>query len=206
VAFKIDTAWKDDAGIPWNPRVSYGSLFDARDGQTYRTVVIGNQSWMAENLNIYRESYFNWKFGSHYSWERIMDGYKSSSATPSGVRGICPIGWHIPSRAEWDTLIAIGDSTTESGSGITYKSTIGWTASNGINGVDVMGFRLLPAGIRESSESYNNVDMDGNWWTATEDPNQKFSAYSPMLKSFRKVVWVLSFEKTWGMSLRCLED
>lgn len=49
---RIDTAWKDDAGIPWNPAITYGSLLDARDGQTYRSVVVGTQTWMAENLNI----------------------------------------------------------------------------------------------------------------------------------------------------------
>ena len=114
---------ESDFGIPWNPLIAYDTLLDTRDGQKYRTVKIGTQTWMAQNLNYKVDS--SWwyrndadsgaKYGRLYQWDAAMDGYASSTAVPSGVQGICPIGWHLPSPNEWDILEIFIDASRNIG-------------------------------------------------------------------------------------------
>ncbi len=163
-----------------------GILKDSRDGQTYRTVKIGKQVWMAENLN-YRylgptadldSSSFCYddepanctKYGRLYLWSAAMDSagiIKGNTANGCGVgvkcssdepvRGVCPKGWHLPSWAEWEELVtAVGDSSNTAG--IRLKSTSGWYSSG--NGTDSFGFSALPAGYRRN-EKYRYRYHDG---------------------------------------------
>ncbi len=90
------------------------TLVDTRDGQKYATVCIGDQIWMAQNLNYYapgssdciNDSSVNCNiYGKLYDWPTLMQGASSSTASPSGVQGVCPNGWHVPSLNEFDTLI-----------------------------------------------------------------------------------------------------
>ena len=120
----------------------YGELVDNRDGQTYKTVVIGTQTWMAENLNYATEvngtdsSSFCLeddgnkdrgaancvKFGRLYTWAAAVGrseeecGVKQECNLPSGnIRGVCPKGWHVPSSEEWKTLLAAVGGIQETG-------------------------------------------------------------------------------------------
>ena len=154
--------------------VSYGSLTDTRDGKSYKTVRIGTQTWMAENLNYaysegtarsycYEDDPANCeKYGRLYTWAAAMDsaavfgdGGKGcgtdAECTPAyHARGVCPEGWHLPSDAEWMTLEEfVAFSLGERGSvGYALKSASGWESDNGKsgNGSDAFGFGALPAG------------------------------------------------------------
>jgi uncharacterized protein (TIGR02145 family) len=151
-------------------------LVDTRDNQVYRTVTIGNQTWMAQNLN-YRyvqlpndsSSYcYNniadscAKYGRLYVRDAAMDikglvpgnnpiecSGDGSCKTPEVVRGVCPEGWHLPSKAEWDTLIAYAGGRPEAAKKL--RTTDGWSNNNGRegcgNGSDELLFSARPAGI-----------------------------------------------------------
>ncbi len=132
------------------------TLTDKRDGQVYKTVKIGNQTWMAENLNYnYRKKSLNFcyenkpdscaKYGRLYTWGAAMDsaavfsddgkdcGYPYASHGPcevtGTVRGVCPEGWHLPDLTEWKTLFdAVGG---ERFAALMLKSQTGWKSYSG---------------------------------------------------------------------------
>jgi uncharacterized protein (TIGR02145 family) len=138
-----------------------GGIFkDSRDNKTYRWVQIGEQVWMAENLNYNatsskcynnQDSYCN-QYGRLYDW---------ATATMA-----CPIGWHLPSSTEWDMLIDyVGGSMV---AGTKLKASSGWNFYNGIpSGADEFGFAALPGGhVRDGY--FLNVGNVGLWWDANE--------------------------------------
>lgn len=220
IAQAIDTSWKDDAGIPWNPSIAYGSSFDTRDGQTYRTTKIGTQTWMAENSN-YRNTtgakdtvgvcYNNSadsceKYGRLYSWTAAMGIDSMYNHTTWGGRdvkhqGICPSTWHIPSYSEWTTMQNVVD-TSNTTDGAKLKSTSGWFGTG--NGTDTYGFRALPGGGDVLCPGCSYTGLHGDLWSATEyDATNAW--YRRMDYNFAGVNR-LSHYKTLGFSLRCLED
>jgi uncharacterized protein (TIGR02145 family)/uncharacterized repeat protein (TIGR02543 family) len=127
----------------------------------YKTVKIGTQTWMAENINVetsnsscYDNNSANCAiYGRLYTWEAAMS--------------VCPIGWHLPTEVEWNILVEyVGGS---SGAGKKLKSTSGWDSrSIGKNGADDLGFSALPGGIRIGNNS-SSIGESGYWWSATED-------------------------------------
>ncbi|MBO7551214.1 MAG: fibrobacter succinogenes major paralogous domain-containing protein [Fibrobacter sp.] len=125
----------------------YGTLTDERDGQTYKTVKIGNLWWMAENLNYaYLQPVADMDSGSFCLNDSLENCEKYGRLYPWAIAlGICPSGWHLPWYEEYKTLI--GGRTYASGSGL--KSTE-W------NGTDVFGFAALPSGARYSNGSSNS--------------------------------------------------
>jgi len=149
----------------------------------FRTVTIGTQTWMAENLNCnvknsrcYDNDPSNCvKYGRLYDWTTAMNlpsncnSNSCSSQIQSKHRGICPSGWHIPRDAEWEALITtVGGIST---AGRKLKAASGWdNRGNGAsgNGTDEYGFSALPGGIGTSYGSFYDVGFHGNWWSATE--------------------------------------
>lgn len=190
--------------IPWNTSISYGALTDSRDGQVYRTVIIGTQTWMAQNLNFDQAGvcYLDVvdscsKYGRLYTWSEVMKGATSSKASPSGVKGICPTGWHVPSDAEWTSLT----NHCGAAAGTKLKSVSGWTSGNG---TDVYGFRMLPAGSRHYDGTSNGVGSLADFWTATEyDASWALDRYTYNSDS---TIRSYHYAKTFAYSLRCVQD
>ena len=198
--------------------VGAGTFTDPRDSTTYGYKAMPDgKIWMTENLNykgpsnnigVNYNSAANPPFqgaGRLYTWAEVMQGAASSNAVPSGVQGIAPPGWHIPSDQEWaDLAIAAGGTGTwgESGTaGTALKATSGWN-SNG-NGTDTYGFAALPAGSRSTNGSFHNVGNDGNWWTATESGS---NAYSRGMFFNNANVNRNTNAKGYGFSVRCVKD
>jgi len=200
------------SGIPWQSAIVYGSLTDTRDGQVYRTVRIGNQVWMAQNLNFagtgstigvcYSGSNDSCaKYGRLYMWSEAMANAASSTSNPSGVQGVCPTGWHVPSDSEWTTLRKFVDPTSTT-DGTKLKSTGGWLPNGTIsgNGKDTYGFRALPGG----GSNARSVGISGNWWTAS-DTILSNATYLGMFNSTTNVSKEIDGEIN-DLSLRCAQD
>ncbi|MCK9182726.1 MAG: fibrobacter succinogenes major paralogous domain-containing protein [Fibrobacteraceae bacterium] len=209
-----------------NPNITYGEITDTRDGQTYKTVVIGTQTWMAENLN-YADSTAmpnlkgnSWcygnradscaKYGRLYTWTAAMAfpaTYNDATWGGSDVnhQGVCPSGWHVPTDAEWTILddFVGGEETA----GTKLKSTSGWY--NDGNGMNTYGFSALPGGtyiglVYLGGSGFGYVGYYGYWWTATEYSST--SAYGGTMYFSITDVDAVDYNKAFGQSLRCLKD
>ena len=201
-----------------------GNLLDSRDGQTYRTVIIGSQTWMAQNLNYetadsycYDDNPANCaKYGRLYTWAAAMDSAgiwssngkgcgNGSTCSPTGtVRGVCPSGWHLPSTDEFKTLFtAVGDSST---AGKMLKSTSGWTDFEGKsgNGVDAYSFSALPVGYRAYDGNFNYEGYDASFWSSTEGGSDY--AYDMYLYYIDGYAYLSGYFKDFGFSVRCVKD
>jgi uncharacterized protein (TIGR02145 family) len=190
------------------------TITDVRDGEVYAVVAIGNQCWMAENLrynasgSLLNTNNPDPKYGRLYSWGTLMNGASSSSASPSGVQGVCPAGWHIPSDAEWNTLeLALGmpaSGTTQTGQrgthDIAMKSTTGWNGNN--NGTNSSGFNAFPAGYHLTL-AFVGLGDQADFWSATEAPNAL--AWGRNL-NVNSGVARLDHIKDLGFSCRCVKD
>jgi len=138
---------------------NYDSVTDARDGKKYKTVEIGNQTWMAENLNYVAESSKCYNDNTAYC-DKYGRLYNFGTAMV-----VCPSGWHLPSNTEWDALItAAGGNST---AGTKLKAISGWIVENSSsNGTNDYGFSALPGGgfLFFYGGSYESVGSHGYWW------------------------------------------
>ena len=155
--------------------------------------------WYNNNEAIYKDTY-----GALYTWAAAMNGESSSNANPSGIQGVCPDGWHLPSDDEWteleDYITTDGYSGTE---GTALKATGGWT-SNG-NGTDIYGYSAFPGGYRNyNSGTFNNAGSYGDWWSSSE--NGGTYAYYRYLFYSSADVGRYSYYKSYGFSVRCVRD
>ena len=173
-----------------------GTMTDPRDGQTYRTVKIGNQVWMAENLNYetansycYKDSVSKCtKYGRLYTW--------------AAAKTACPSGWHLPTEIEFKELVAtVGGSST---AGKMLKSTSGWDDDEGEsgNGTDAYLFTALPAGDRSDNGGiYRDEGLYAFFWGSTDDG----IAYSMNLHYHDDIAGLGYGHKDTGHSVRCIK-
>jgi uncharacterized protein (TIGR02145 family) len=172
---------------------------DSRDGQTYKTVKIGKQVWMAENLNYETENSYCYdndlancqKYGRSYTWEAALNA--------------CPEGWRLPTNADFETLFANVRGIETAGKML--KSRTGWEDYEGKsgNGIDKYGFNVLPAGIRNNDGSFNYAGRSANFWSATEY-KMYGAAYLLDLSYPYEDAPLLSNFKDRALSVRCLKD
>ena len=198
--------------------VSTGTMTDSRDGQTYKTVTIGIQTWMAQNLNYetansycYKDSAsYCTKYGRLYKWAAAMDsvgtwstngkgcGYNKTCSPTYPVRGVCPEGWHLPTEEEFETLFtAVGGQSIE-----VLKSTSGWNSSD--NGTDAFAFSALPAGDRFDFGDYYGEGFLAYFWSSTEI-NSGVAYFMNLLYDFDDAD-LYNYNKNFGFSVRCLQD
>lgn len=171
-----------------------GTMKDSRDGKAYKTVKIGKQVWMAENLSYkigdsycYKDDEANCaKYGRLYTWKAAQKA--------------CPAGWHLPSKGEFEALVeAVGG---EGVAGKKLKSSSGWN-ENG-NGDDTFGFSAFPAGTRIEDGNYNEEGENAYFWSSTEQ--SRHVALRVLLSYEFDYVDLFDFVKEDGFSVRCLKD
>ena len=183
---------------------NYGTLTDTRDGKTYKTVTIGDQTWMAENLN-YADSVKTPSLkGKSWCYDGVA-GYCEKYGrlyTWAAAKTVCPEGWHLPSYDEWNTLFtAVGGKST---AGAKLKSQTGWAAYDGITNEDSFGFSALPAGCKYSLGDYDYEGSQAYFWSSSEDGSDY--AYNMLLDYYGDNVRLLNTSKSLGFSVRCLKD
>ena len=207
------------SAIVFNTSLTYGTLSDI-DGNVYKTIKIGTQTWMASNLQVTK--YNNntaiplvtdnntWKnlatpgycwynndviankntYGVLYNWATVNTGK------------LCPTGWHVPTLAEWTILITyLGGGSASGGAGGHLKEIgfLHWLSPNG--GADnSSGFTALPGGYRYNDGTFHDLSFYGGWWSSTEG-------------EFREMNWndgsiapYINYNKNMGWSVRCIKD
>ncbi|MCP4090431.1 MAG: hypothetical protein GY746_11670, partial [Gammaproteobacteria bacterium] len=224
-----------------------GTITDSRDGNTYTTAKIGIQCWMKENLAylpsvsptdqgsktspyyyVYdyqgtsvsaAKATSNYQtYGVLYNWPAAMAGELSSSGVPSGVKGVCPTGWHLPSDEEWKILEGEVDGTyeypdpewnatewrgTDAGSNLKEIGTIHWNSSN-TGATNNSGFTALPGGYRYWLGGFSLVGYNANFWSSAE--NNSYYPWGRILSYGSSNVLRINYAKGNGYSVRCVKD
>ena len=178
---------------------------DPRDEQTYKTVKIGNQIWMAENLN-YASSSGSWCYNDN-SVNCSIYGRLYNWVT---AQSVCPVGWHLPSNDEWHKLSlfldpeAVNERVESQAGGGMLKSISGWNSPN-VGATNESGFSALPGGDRNYYGVFNYSGKYGNWWSSTEYKS------SPLCRSLNNdngnvIAFFGQTGENDGMSVRCIKD
>lgn len=175
-----------------------GTFTDSRDGKTYKTVKIGTQTWMAENL-AYKVNNGCWAYdnkqsnvttyGYLYNWETAKD--------------VCPSGWHLPSDAEWTTLTDYLGGKDDAGGKLKETGTTHWESPN-TAATNSSGFTALPCGFRYIDGTFSYVGRSGYWWSFTKDVNSP--TWSRSMTYGNSYVGSYNYDKGSGLSVRCVKD
>jgi uncharacterized protein (TIGR02145 family) len=186
------------------------------DGNVYKTVTIGTQVWTVENLNVehYRNGDLIPQVQDADKWAKLTTGgwcyYENNSENEitygklynwyavNDPRGLAPEGWHIPTEAEWQTLIDFLGGTKIAGKKM--KSTSGWN-ENG-NGTNESGFSGLPEGVCNLEGKFFGIGGGGGWWNITE--TNELNAWVINIGCESDAVFKGSGSKKNGFSVRCL--
>ncbi len=201
-------------------------ITDARDGQRYRIVTIGKQTWMAQNL-IYRQTTGTKdtfgicllpdqadcaKYGRLYTWAEAMvaDSAYNRKIWPGGSarrQGLCPTGWHIPSRSEWEELIATAGGWERAGARL--KSAGGWIGGDSTGfGTDDFWFSAHPSTPGVVDNRLQGFGEGAWWWSTAQETNPTDGKYTTDFRTFNTGTGITfsASEKSGTESLRCLKD
>jgi uncharacterized protein (TIGR02145 family) len=202
--------------ISFNPSLSYGTLTDI-DNNVYRTIQIGSQVWMAENLKTskyndgisipYVPKSGSWSllttpgycwyntdsvaYGALYNWYAVNTG------------NLCPTGWHVPSDPEWYTLTNFLADSGNVAIPLREEADEHWAYSN-IDATNSTGFSALAGGYVNVTGTSNNIKNYGYWWTST--PNMTVDAFSRDIYYCFTTLDRTSSLKRCGFSVRCVKD
>lgn len=206
--------------ISFNSKIQYGQVSD-KEGNNYRTVVLDNKTWMAENLRVTKykngesiettnpnqdiskvsepKYYWSYKgkdslskiYGNLYTWYVIQD-----------PRGVCPEGFHVPSDQEWISLINSLDGNIEAGAKLKETDFVHWFKPNA-NATNESGFTALPGGYRDNDGKYYVLGFRGYWWSSKK--NYVVMAWNTGLIYNNDILERLDFLKKNGLSVRCVK-
>ena len=206
--------------------VKPGPNISDAEGNSYKTVTIGTQTWMAENLKVSKYSdgttipnitdntqwqnnttgawaYYNndaannAKYGKLYNWYAV-------SKTTNGYKNVCPTGWHVPTDAEWTVLTDYLGGASVAGGKLKEVGTTNWNSPN-LYATNTSLFSALPGGCRNSLGFYKDtIGTNGFWWTSSE--YNTGNAWNRYLGSNYDTAGRGTIYKNDGLSVRCLKD
>ena len=208
--------------------ISYGVMKDSRDGQEYKTVRIGNQVWMAENLNYAIEGSLCYgddeknceKYGRLYNWDIALDTtsegcgkylYKCTLKSDFYPRqGVCPDGWHLPNKGEWMNLVEYAENnSSEEGVAFSLQSYYWDDDWERQYGTDKFGFNAMPAGMFDG-EKYVGLDSLTDFWTSSKTEMAVAGGiintvdYVVLEKKYSEI-WYRGADDGWALSVRCVK-
>lgn len=173
-------------------------FIDERDGMIYKTIGIGKQIWMAENLNYetdsswcYNDSITNCHiYGRLYNWKT--------------AKRACPAGWHLPADMEFVELINNSGGYDKAGLNLKESDTTHWKYPN--TGVtNKSRFTALPGGIRQEDGTYTGLGYFGSWWSSTE-ARATLATSRDLYNYEERIIARFDSNKNQGLSVRCVKD
>ena len=199
---------------------NFQELFTAMDveGRKYKTVKIGNQIWMAENLktskytngdiisNVYNGNIWKDLTKGAWTWYKNDKNYESVTGklyngyAIKDVRGLCPIDWRVPSDQDWQIMVDYlgGDLL----SGFNLKSNFGWDLEG--SGSNLSDFNALPGGSRKNNGIYIGSGEFADWWSSTL--SKSGTGYGRSLSSNHNMVYRGEYSHKYGFSVRCIKE
>jgi len=199
-----------------NNNTKANTFTDTRDGNIYKTVKIGDQVWIAENLR-YLPIVVGPEIGSVTEAYFYVYGYDGTTVTDakgqanyiaygvlynwSAAKVACPAGWHLPSDAEWEQLLMyLGD---DAGCKLKEKGTMLWCSPN-TGATNETGYQARPGGHRYIDGNFYDVGVIGYWWSATEtEADTAWSRYITCI--YCNLIEAIDREDL-GFSVRCVKD
>jgi uncharacterized protein (TIGR02145 family) len=207
----------------------YGENITDIEGNTYKTVYIGVQHWMAENLKVsmYNDGsdisngnsppYIAWSSRTNGAWcyynnsdlnnpkyGKLYNWY-AVSPTTNGNKNVCPSGWHVPSVNEYILLTDYLGGSINAGSKMKEIGTTSWSSLN-TDATNLSLFTGIPGGIRGENGYYESIGDSGFWWLSNESGNPTSHALFFYLNRGSDYAGVLDYPKARGFSVRCLKD
>lgn len=196
------------------------------DGNSYKTVIIGSQQWMAENLKVtkyndgtgikhlelkedwsYSDSagwcyydniaFNNTKHGKLYNWN-VIDKAKN------GDRNVCPVGWHVPTNNDWKILGQKLGGVFAAGGKLKVKDTTDWNSPS--NGSNSSLFTAYPSGLREVSGPFEGMGNVAQWWSSDEDIYNNTYAGTLIIYYINNQFSLYNSFKFTGSSIRCIKN
>jgi len=194
------------------------------ENHVYNTVKIGNQLWMAENLrstnynngdpiattnpsslNISSENspQYQWSYSGEDANSSVY-GKLYTYYTVTDARKVCPTGWHIPSDAEWTTLVTTLGGYQVAGSRLKEYGNSHWLSPYNTDATNESCFTALPGGYRDFTGAFYLLQNDAYWWSATESEASK--SWGRTIYTSGSSVVRQGVNKNWGLSVRCVQD
>jgi uncharacterized protein (TIGR02145 family) len=219
----------DVAASTQNPQTGYGPDIKDIEGNTYKTVSIGGQVWMAENLKVkkYNDGSTIPNVTENTTWQNTLSGaWCEVNNTPptntkygklynwyiidkvtNGNKNVCPTVWHVPDTNEWNTLFDNLGGFFIAGGNLKETGTTNWSSPN-TGATNISLFTALPGGMRQYTGAFVEFGKQGFWWSSTpivDIYGTKRSHYVNLYES-NGAALTLNYDYRGAMSIRCIKD
>ena len=205
----------------------YGAGVTDIDGNKYKSVIIGTQEWMGENLKVskYHDGSSIPNVVDNVEWSKLNTAafcnYNNSDSIGKiygklynwyavNTSNLCPTGWHVPTEIEWDKLVNYLGGDSVAGVKIKEIGLTHWNTSN-IEATNTSLFTALPNGFRSYSGNFSNLGEMTNWWSSTESNSSGWLQYCLMSNhtlnpKYHNFLGKGGEYKVHGISVRCLKN